>query len=233
MAGEDEKVTVVCQELDQLVLKLMSKLETLQEKRQTFNNLVEQGWLSLSQSRFAMGNKSVSSLQYGHQMTPSVHVCTCACENGSWSFEVGNTDNGERKSPTKGLLDQPEVQEIGFKEQVLRRRKGDLSRKDPPVSRDIPTEKLKSMRQGGGPGPAQDPLKWFGVLVPQSLRQAQNSFKKGLSLAVDIATLQSSIETIYEQYRALLEKKKQLLCSLRVKPGAVLPGEEETQLPGA
>lgn len=25
----------------------------------------------------------------------------------------------------------------------------------------------------------QDPLKWFGILVPQSLKQAQSSFKKG------------------------------------------------------
>ena len=26
----------------------------------------------------------------------------------------------------------------------------------------------------------QDPLKWFGILVPQSLKQAQSSFKQGL-----------------------------------------------------
>lgn len=29
------------------------------------------------------------------------------------------------------------------------------------------------------PNPWQDPLKWFGILVPQSLKQAQSSFKKG------------------------------------------------------
>ncbi|XP_030049839.1 vacuolar ATPase assembly protein VMA22 isoform X2 [Microcaecilia unicolor] len=220
MAGEDEEVIGVCQELDQLVLRLMSELETLQEKRQTFNNLVEQGWLSLSQSRFAMGNKSVSSLQYGHQMTPSVHIRTCVCENGSWSFEVGNIEAGKKHTPAKGLLEKPEVQELGSKEQALRRRKGGLSKKDdPPLSSDIPTEKLNSTSgeelegawQGDGLASAQNPLKWFGILVPQSLRQAQNSFKKGLILAGDIATLQSSIEVIQEQYRALLEKKKQLL----------------------
>ena len=27
--------------------------------------------------------------------------------------------------------------------------------------------------------PQQDPLKWFGILVPQSLKQAQSSFKQG------------------------------------------------------
>lgn len=29
------------------------------------------------------------------------------------------------------------------------------------------------------PNPCQDPLKWFGILVPQSLKQAQSLFKKG------------------------------------------------------
>ena len=28
--------------------------------------------------------------------------------------------------------------------------------------------------------PQQEPLKWFGILVPQSLKQAQSSFKKGM-----------------------------------------------------
>lgn len=29
------------------------------------------------------------------------------------------------------------------------------------------------------PNAGQDPLKWFGILVPQSLKQAQSSFKQG------------------------------------------------------
>lgn len=28
--------------------------------------------------------------------------------------------------------------------------------------------------------PQQDPLKWFGILVPQPLKQAQSSFKQGM-----------------------------------------------------
>lgn len=30
--------------------------------------------------------------------------------------------------------------------------------------------------------PQQDPLRWFGILVPQSLRHAQMSFKQGIVL---------------------------------------------------
>lgn len=34
--------------------------------------------------------------------------------------------------------------------------------------------------------PQQDPLKWFGILVPQSLKQAQTSFKQGNMLYVHV-----------------------------------------------
>uniref|UniRef100_A0A4W5KNQ3 Uncharacterized protein n=1 Tax=Hucho hucho TaxID=62062 RepID=A0A4W5KNQ3_9TELE len=34
------------------------------------------------------------------------------------------------------------------------------------------------------PNPQQDPLKWFGILVPQTLKQAQASFKQGRLLSV-------------------------------------------------
>ncbi|XP_029466564.1 coiled-coil domain-containing protein 115 isoform X2 [Rhinatrema bivittatum] len=178
-----------------------------------------QGWLSLSQSRFAMGNKSVSSLQYGHQMTASIHVLARAGENGSCSFQVRRAEAGDGQTSAKDLLEQLEVEDIGPKEQGLRRRKG-LSRiDDPSPSEDTAAEKLKprSSKEMDGAqqeerlAPAQDPLKWFGILVPQSLRQAQSSFKQGVSLAGEIATLQSSIEVTREQFNSLMKKKKQLL----------------------
>uniref|UniRef100_A0A8C0IUQ8 Vacuolar ATPase assembly protein VMA22 n=1 Tax=Chelonoidis abingdonii TaxID=106734 RepID=A0A8C0IUQ8_CHEAB len=59
---------------------------------------------------------------------------------------------------------------------------------------------------------SQDPLTWFGILVPQSLRQAQSSFREGILLAAEIASLQSDIEATLAQYRALLERKRQLLA---------------------
>uniref|UniRef100_A0A8D2KWA8 Vacuolar ATPase assembly protein VMA22 n=1 Tax=Varanus komodoensis TaxID=61221 RepID=A0A8D2KWA8_VARKO len=72
----DTRTAKVCEELDQLILHFFDTLEMLQAKREALNNLVEQGWFSLSKSRYAMGNKSVSTLQYGHQMTPLVQVQT-------------------------------------------------------------------------------------------------------------------------------------------------------------
>nr|KAF6494017.1 coiled-coil domain containing 115 [Rousettus aegyptiacus] len=61
------------------------------------------------------------------------------------------------------------------------------------------------------PSPAlQDPLNWFGILVPHSLRQAQASFREGLQLAADMASLQIRINWGQSQLRGLQEKLKQL-----------------------
>lgn len=38
------------------------------------------------------------------------------------------------------------------------------------------------------PCPHQDPLKWFGILVPQNLKQAQVAFKEGKWKATKVYT---------------------------------------------
>ncbi|OWJ99931.1 CCDC115 [Cervus elaphus hippelaphus] len=155
-------------ELDFLLLQLLGDLEQLEAKRQALNARVEEGWLSLSKARYAMGAKSVGPLQYASHMEP---------QRGS-----GRTPevlDGESRHPdSRG---------------ALRRRKG-LPRTPEPDSSPAP----------------QNPLKWFGILVPHSLRQAQASFREGLQLAADMASLQSRINWGRSQLKELQEKLKQL-----------------------
>ncbi|XP_003478690.1 coiled-coil domain-containing protein 115 isoform X1 [Cavia porcellus] len=86
-------------------------------------------------------------------------------------------------------------EEVGPREAVLRRRKGSTKTPEPEVSA------------------PQDPLHWFGILVPHSLRQAQASFQDGLQLAADIASLQTRIDWGHRQFQGLQEKLKQLESS--------------------
>lgn len=53
----------------------------------------------------------------------------------------------------------------------------------------------------------QDPLKWFGILVPQSLKQAQSSFKKVLELSAEIAAL----------HTAVINTRQDLKCGMKDK----------------
>ncbi|XP_053151844.1 coiled-coil domain-containing protein 115 isoform X2 [Hemicordylus capensis] len=200
--AEDRGPAEVCEELDQLILHLFDVLETLQTKREAFNAMVEQGWFSLSKTRYAMGNKSVSALQFGHQMTPLVQVNTSKKEKGQVEFQVvsDNTDASREKAENTAV-----VEEIGPHEQVVRRRKGPGNAKVP----DAPQDATSKPAEGLG---KQDPLTWFGILVPQSLRQAQKSFQEGIHLAAEIASLQSDLETTRRQYHTLLGEKRCLLA---------------------
>ncbi|XP_036153326.1 coiled-coil domain-containing protein 115 isoform X2 [Myotis myotis] len=136
-------------ELDSLLLQLLWDLEELESKRVALNARVEEGWLSLSKARYAMGAKSVGPLQYASRMEPQVCVCTSEAQNGLQKFRV-----------VRAGAQSPE--EVGPREAALRRRKG-LTR--------IPEPEVFSA--------SPNPLNWFGILVPHSLRQAQASFQEG------------------------------------------------------
>uniref|UniRef100_F6YV01 Vacuolar ATPase assembly protein VMA22 n=1 Tax=Equus caballus TaxID=9796 RepID=F6YV01_HORSE len=202
-------------ELDSRLLQLLGDLEDLEAKRAALNARVEQvgagggwrrvaaaaragshgasaplcpqGWLALSQARYAMGAKAVGPLQYASRMEPQVCVCTGEAQDGLQRFWVARAG---AQTP----------EEVGPREAGLRRRKG-LTR----------TAELESSQA------PRDPLNWFGILVPHSLRQAQASFREGLQLAADMATLQIRVDWGRSQLRGLQEKLKQL------EPGAAQP----------
>merc|ERR1712098_276769 len=47
----------------------------------------------------------------------------------------------------------------------------------------------------------KDPIKWFGVLSPPSLRQSQTCFKSAIELAIDCANIQSEIQGVINRIK--------------------------------
>ncbi|XP_045725068.1 coiled-coil domain-containing protein 115 isoform X1 [Mirounga angustirostris] len=180
MAAPDVRAQV-----DSLLLQLLRDLEELEAKRAALNARVEEGWLSLSKARYAMGAKSVGPLQYASRMEPQVCVYISEAQDGLQKFWVvrASAQTPEEVGPREAVCLSP----------ALRRRKG-LTR----------TPELES-----SPAP-RDPLNWFGILVPHSLRHAQASFREGLQLAADMASLQIRIDWGRSQLQELQEKLKQL-----------------------
>jgi len=56
----------------------------------------------------------------------------------------------------------------------------------------------------------QDPLHWFGILVPMSLRQCQSAFRHSIDVVCKIASLQAQLLDIREQYCTTLKAKHRL-----------------------
>lgn len=57
-----------------------------------------------------------------------------------------------------------------------------------------------------------DPVKWFGVLVPQNLRNSQKRFQESIYLAAKIANVQAELTSVLSKLKTL-HIQKDSLCS--------------------
>lgn len=75
------------------------------------------------------------------------------------------------------------------------------------LQRIIPPIKAKQNTDNGPRSHGQDPLKWFGVLVPQNLRQGQAWFQKALDLVIQCINIKEELENCQYEYKKLLKVK--------------------------
>ena len=157
----------------------------------------------MAQARHAMGGpKMVSSLQYDAVMTPLVSLEVtkeAECYEDVMKTLDGSSDVLEfkvhRVVPGKPVNKQSRLlsknADSADNEQSLRQRKKtseDVVLKPQgveDVTKTMTSLELEDEREEGGTfesknEEAKDPIRWFGVLVPQSLRQSQQHFVKGM-----------------------------------------------------
>uniref|UniRef100_A0A1A8D1P1 Vacuolar ATPase assembly protein VMA22 n=1 Tax=Nothobranchius kadleci TaxID=1051664 RepID=A0A1A8D1P1_NOTKA len=189
--------------LDDKLLRFMDQLELLEQKRTSLNSLIEQGWFTMSKARYSMGNKQVSALQYANEMEPLVHVHVRTLDNDEVEFCI------ERSPQTCGeesVKDLTSVEDIGPREEGVRQRKKTKIISEKKTSEDISEQKAPAWRRDHNP--QQDPLKWFGILVPQPLKHAQSSFIQVIELSAEIAALQIAVLNTREELKDGLKNKK-------------------------
>ncbi|XP_049438369.1 coiled-coil domain-containing protein 115 isoform X2 [Epinephelus fuscoguttatus] len=196
--------------LDEKLLRFMDQLELLEEKRAALNSLIEQGWFSISKARYSMGNKHVSALQYASEIEPLVCVHARTLDSGEVDF---CSERVKQKCSNEAEKDAKSIEDIGPQEEGVRRRikpKKDTTKKE--ASEEASSDKapkvtpVRKIEQN----PQQDPLKWFGILVPQSLKQAQSSFRQVIELSAEIATLQTAVLNTRQELQHSMKNKHSL-----------------------
>lgn len=78
---------------------------------------------------------------------------------------------------------------------------------------DISFKKLNNDTDGPG-----DPIKWFGVLVPQNLKNSQKRFQESIYLAAKIANIQAELISILSKLETLCIQKDSLCSPNGIKP---------------
>uniref|UniRef100_A0A673M5H7 Vacuolar ATPase assembly protein VMA22 n=1 Tax=Sinocyclocheilus rhinocerous TaxID=307959 RepID=A0A673M5H7_9TELE len=165
--------------------------------------LLTQGWFSIAKARYSMGNKQVSALQYASEMEPLVYVETSVLEGGTAELKC------ERKENKTEELKSDTIEDIGAKETVsgLRRRINTIQKGVKEEEQETDPQ-VKTKAESCTPE-QRDPLKWFGILVPQNLKQAQSAFKEVITLSAEIASLQSAILATRKEMQAQMKEKQE------------------------
>jgi len=81
-------------------------------------------------------------------------------------------------------------------------------------------QNMKSPAKSPGRSPSSsssntsnDPIRWFGILVPQSLKISQRRFKTSIDLVVEIANLQLEIDCLQKQFKSMIKLKQSTIMN--------------------
>ncbi|XP_034027381.1 LOW QUALITY PROTEIN: coiled-coil domain-containing protein 115 [Thalassophryne amazonica] len=169
-----------CVLLDEKVLRFMEQLEVLEEKRAALNSLIEQ----VVHWRFWRRKRAL--------LTPSSSRDGFQCSKARYSLGNNTSSTLQYAKKIKPVV---HVHTRTSSEGVRRRLKPKKDASEKELSVKVSNEEAPGVPSVNRSDQIaqQDPLKWFGNSVPQSLKQAQSSFKQVIELSAEIATLQFAV----------------------------------------
>ncbi len=158
------------------------------------------------QARYSMGANSVGALQYDTENMEAASVVSISDDDEieaiypvfnlkSSQLEPAKSSDGVRKRQVHSEKDIDEVadsvEELALDKETIDHANDASSKK-------------------------QDSLKWFGVLVPQSLKDCQKKFKEAVRVSCDLATLKVKLSSLQSHYCQLMQEKQDILNSVSV-----------------
>ena len=164
--------------MDDLTIRVLELIEEAVACKMRLEECMKLGSLHLAKARYIMGNSNVSALKLPTEESTDVRALYAVSSTfekiGNPVFELHKVEPNHKYNRAKEEDDEDEggVELIGLKELSLHEKKDNSS-----------TSNI-----------ASDPILWFGVLVPQNLRQAQNSYRQALEIAVEAANIQAELE---------------------------------------
>nr|CAD7434242.1 unnamed protein product [Timema monikensis] len=169
---DKSEVETISKKLDDAIMEVLELMDELVKCKLMLEEITKSGFWNLAKARYIMGNSSVSALQLPSEGTDADIVALSTVYKSDDQFtlqtisptKVKKTSTGELRKRTNNCIVNDEVRE------------------KVPDGYDVDQPELV------------DPVNWFGVLVPQNLRQAQSNFKSALELVVDSVNVQNRLK---------------------------------------
>lgn len=174
MASPLNSVSVL-NDLDELSARILDLMNQYIVCKTNIENHIRSGCLDLAKARYLKGNRNISSLQLPSEDATGVTA----------KYRVLSSPSNE-DSVVKFESVENEVDNL--------------------------TEGLEnvSLTDNGSPTKSQrvrrfsnDPLKWFGILVPRDLRQSKKTFENCLEIVIECSNIQSELIHCMEKYKTL------------------------------
>ncbi|XP_062599745.1 coiled-coil domain-containing protein 115-like [Saccostrea cucullata] len=178
------------EEMDAKLILFFDTLASLYQEQEKLNDQIKDGFWNMSRARYSMGVKFVGMDQiHEEDMQASTKVKVTGEEEEEEMF-AAFTSLGITEDETN------EVENVGLR----KRNVGNSEENSSP-----PDKKTTTKKKG-----QHDPLKWFGVLVPPSLRQCQKQFKSSLETTIAIANLKQKLLLLKSEYSDLKRRKAEM-----------------------
>ncbi|CAG8480189.1 727_t:CDS:2 [Funneliformis caledonium] len=211
----------ICIKLDKVLLEYMDLISIYQENWQKISKDLECGYLQLAHSKYTMGPGRLSKDQFDGRMQAVTRSLISEVEeeilkehNYQFTLINGYLENDDI------IPDESESNQINNNSSTLRRRNIKESETEPNVTTKTEQPSKKQI--------VRDPIHWFGLLVPSTLRESQKHFKQSLVNMVGLLNIRNEILMKEVQFKKLKNQKEMIMQEL-IKSKESINEEKKTQ----
>lgn len=190
----DPNFTNICGKLDNLAIQILNVMQTIVYERQYLDESLRDGYINMAKSRYLMRGQKINTFQINTSNLRASKKITRDTENGNGiefpTFHVSNSTN-------RCMED----------DHLVNAENGLRNLKIGKVENSYEFNNSKKDFSNDDNSSANNPLQWFGVLVPPSLKNCQARFEQVIETVTKLTTLQSQLIVLSQEYRNLREQK--------------------------
>jgi hypothetical protein len=184
-------------QMDELAMQLLILCQNLVDTKLILEQHLKEGFIGLAQSRYSMGGPaSVSALQLPNQDWQPFEAEAKVVKNECLRQDINVRFNYLSLEVKDQAIE-------GLDSTLVQRKKKKAANEEEAVVEAAAAVVKKT-----------DPIKWFGVLVPMTLRQSQTQFRKCIDMTVEVSNIQNEIRGLIGRRQALGRQLGKMEASL-------------------
>ncbi|WAR14200.1 hypothetical protein MAR_004305 [Mya arenaria] len=204
MAEVESNLQTVCEQLDNIVIQVFSTLSDLYAEQARLEASLKSGFLNMSRASMDQCDENNMSAVVKVKVTPENQLKSynpdldieSQFSDLDLEGKIPDTESNLRKrNVRKPERDYYEKKDSHIEEFINKAGENGVELKD------LSDKTRKKVF---------DPIKWFGVLVPTTLRQSQSDFKATVDAVVTVANLKIKLQELQKEYKELMLKKEEL-----------------------